>query len=133
MGYLRVGMVGLMVSVSVAPTYAQTAPAFKFDTVQDLRSLCLANHPAPFRVFCMAYIEGSVETRMAFGGYMMTLPPIAGLGKIIAICPKGPVTRAAGAKIFENWANAHPEKWGESPIEGVIEAFSAAYPCGPAK
>jgi hypothetical protein len=47
------------------------------------------------------------------------------------ICHPG-VTYGALAQVFVNWADKHPEHWGDSTVDGVITALSETWPC-PAK
>jgi len=56
--------------------------------------------------------------------YNCALAPAANIPKAEA-----PYTTGASIQAFLNWADNHPERWGDSFSEGVIAAMIETFPC----
>ena len=99
--------------------------SFRLQDTQALVTACSvpADHAMHARAnaFCLGYMSGA----MHFYGAAVKSPKVEPF-----VCPPGEVSRAEVRKIFLNWAAAHPERLDEPPIEGLVRAAVAAFPCG---
>ena len=50
-----------------------------------------------------------------------------GISKIA--CPNSDVTLDGFRTVFVNWIEGHPEHQGDKPLDGLMRAAAATYPC----
>lgn len=120
----------LLLLVALAVGYGATALAvdstdFKAKTTRNLANLCsVAWGDQEYEAamgFCLGYLDAALDYHHAIASGDLVKP---------ISCPKGPVTRQELVDVFLAWAKSNPDLLdGESPIQGVMRAASAKWPC----
>jgi hypothetical protein len=126
----------IALTVPLTPTIAATKGPDYYN-VQDLLRWC--NSKADFeRDTCMGYIAGASDLMTMTGGATLAFNDTfkdqgktAGMLSVYSICPRDPVTYGASIQVFKNWAEKHPEKWGQPAIFGVWVALTEIWSCLP--
>ena len=72
---------------------------------------------------CAGYVTGAAHLL----GVLGTIDEYRAFG----ICP-GTAAPAAFVQAFMNWSDAHPERWGDDALVGVVIALRDVWPCGAA-
>jgi hypothetical protein len=107
------------------PAMAVEISNFTLGTTRDLVALCSAPPDDPLYAeglqFCYGYLAGMAQLHRALV-QADDIKPVA--------CPRYEVTREALARVFLDWARAHPGTMDELPAESVMRAAVAAWPCG---
>jgi hypothetical protein len=70
--------------------------------------------------FCLGYMTGAMHLYTAAAAS----PNVKEF-----VCPGRVVSRAEMRDIFLRWAAAHPERLSEPPIDGLLRAAVAEFPC----
>ena len=79
---------------------------------------------------CIGYITG-IGDMMGLNGLLIAKydEGVINLNHL-AFCPGKPApTYGATLQVFKNWAQRHPERWGDKAFVGVIAALREAWPC----
>jgi hypothetical protein len=107
-----------------APVAAAQPEDFQARTTAEFAKLCDADPTssgyAEAVQFCYGYITGAAQF------YYAALGP-EGIAPIA--CPPAGVTRQQAVDMFLTWAQAHPELMNEEPIQGLMRAAAATWPC----
>lgn len=94
--------------------------------VNKLKSDCESQSEG--KIYCLGRVSGIFEM-MQLNATNLTAAS-NGRTRILAVCKvQGGPSNGAVAQIFLNWANAHPEKWSEPDLVGVVTALSKTWPC----
>lgn len=102
-----------------APAATQAAdPAV---SVQGLYQQCTGGTPE--QVYCLGYITGVAESMIVLGGGRDSSAHSFG------VCSKVTISPAAEVQAFKNWAERHPEMWGQIRYIGVLFALREHWPC----
>lgn len=116
-------------ALAAASTTALAEPAredFEAMTVASLVRLCSADEGSDIGKyaigFCYGWIEG-VEQLYAelLRDERFDVKPVA--------CPGRVVTRDETRKIFIAWAAGNPDSANLEPLQGIVEAMRATFPC----
>ncbi len=108
-----------------AQTLALTPDDFTVKTTDDLVKLCKVDPGADLynaaRAFCLGYVDGAWDYHQAL---------TAGASFNAIACPGPDVTRDEAIDVFLDWAKKHAKSvGGETPVHGVMRAFSDEWPC----
>ena len=124
-------MKGLFLGIAAAlicmppVTYAADSPEFNVKTTADLVKLCSMPVDAMFYQAGMGYCLGFIDAAHDYHAAITSgdlLKPIA--------CPGQDVTRRQIVDVFLDWAAKNPDLLAnESPINGVMRAVTAKWPC----
>jgi len=119
----------LVVIVFLLPGFAGavTEKDFQAETTQDLLNLCTASADDPFYHqavnFCHGYLVGAYQYYEAVS---------SGPKGIKFVCPPDPVpSRNDSINEFIEWAKAHPQHMGESPVETEFRFLMEKWSCKP--
>jgi hypothetical protein len=84
------------------------------DNVQQLLQACSADNPSYDLFYCAGRVGGIADVLVMNGLLIVNYNDrSAGLQRL-SICPGNPApTHGAEVQIFKNWAQSHPERWGE--------------------
>ena len=94
---------------------------------QALYRMCRNEHDPNFAL-CLGYISGISDIMGAMGDYNKQ-KHIKDLGSW-SFCAQQPIlSYGAIVQTFVNWAQAHPERWSENQMLGVIFALREKFPC----
>ena len=108
-----------------APALAVEEADFTAATTGDLVQLCSVQPGEPLyaeaRQFCYGYIGGAAHFHRALVQGGDRFAPVA--------CPERQVSRQEIVAVFLDWAEAHPELMNEPPVEGLMRAAAAEWPC----
>ena len=117
----------LVVIVFLLPGFAGavTEKDFQAETTQDLLNLCTASADDPLYHqavnFCHGYLVGAYQYYEAVS---------SGPKGIKFVCPPDPVpSRNDSINEFIEWAKAHPQHMGESPVETEFRFLMEEWPC----
>lgn len=114
-------VVGLLLMATGAG--AQDAKQFELRTTRDLVKLCdiPANHPLSKEAigFCLGYIEGIADFHDS----------LAATERKRIACPPSGTTRRQAARVLIDWAEANPAMMDRPPLEGLLRAAEAKWPC----
>ena len=118
----RVVIASMTVTLLNLPTTAA-----EMDTVQKLLLECKQSEPSTDKVFCIGFI-GGISDMMIINSQLLSHDGEKSVE--FAMC-EGNEHTAYGAKVqaFINWADSHPQRWGEHQALGVAEALRLAWPC----
>lgn len=103
--------------------------ATHFYTGNQLIARCTDNNPATRNLnltACVSYIVGVVDEHVL---YAEQIKLERTFHLMVPFCPPDGVTQGQIAKVFVQWANAHPEKLHESAARLAHLALSEAWPC----
>jgi hypothetical protein len=116
-----------------APVTAQTSPPTSVDVVVesfhlrdagDLVTACSVNKESELyaraNAFCLGYMSGAMQ----FYSAAVASPDVTPF-----ICAGRDISRAEMRTIFLDWAKNHPDRLGEPPIDGLVRAAVAQFPC----
>jgi hypothetical protein len=119
----------LVVIVFLLPGFAGavTEKDFQAETTQDLLNLCTASADDPLYHqavnFCHGYLVGAYQYYEAAS---------SGPKGIKFVCPPDPVpSRNDSINEFIEWAKAHPQHMGESPVETEFRFLMEKWSCKP--
>jgi hypothetical protein len=119
----------LVVIVFLLPGFAGavTEKDFQAETTQDLLNLCTASADDPLYHqavnFCHGYLVGAYQYYEAVS---------SGPKGIKFVCPPDPVpSRNDSINEFIEWAKAHPQHMGESPVETEFRFLMEKWSCKP--
>lgn len=90
-------------------------------SIQHLYEECMAADLHE-QMFCAGYINAAMDSMIVLGADTSS-------ARAFGICPKVAVTAGAGAQVFKNWAQKHPEAWGLMRYVGVAWALKETWPC----
>ena len=117
----------LVVIVFLSPGFAGsvTEKDFEAETTQDIVNLCTASTDDPLYHqavnFCHGYLVGAWDYYEAVS---------SGPKGIKFVCPPDPVpSRNDSFNRFIEWAKAHPQHMGESPVETEFRFLMEEWPC----
>ncbi|ESY58314.1 hypothetical protein X745_04670 [Mesorhizobium sp. LNJC374B00] len=115
----RVGAIAL-IAAGLVPSHASAAQGGL--TTQELLNNCNASPGSSAVSLCIGYVSGVADTMMQVRGSDADL---------VGSCPSQNPTPTYGAyrQVFKNWAEKHPEKWGEPMFHGVRDALREMWPC----
>ncbi|MDT8345453.1 MAG: Rap1a/Tai family immunity protein [Thermohalobaculum sp.] len=99
---------------------------FEAVTVASMARLCAADQGTEIGKyavgFCYGWIEGVEQFYAALlGDERFDVKPVA--------CPGRVVTREETRKIFIDWATANPDAGNLEPLDGIVRAVRATFPC----
>ena len=108
-------------------TGAVTEKDFQAETTQDFLNLCTASADDPLYHqavnFCHGYLVGAYQYYEAVS---------SGPKGIKFVCPPDPVpSRNDSINEFIEWAKAHPQHMGESPVETEFRFLMEKWSCKP--
>ena len=119
----------LVVIVFLLPGFAGavTEKDFEAETTQDIVNLCTASTDDPLYHqavnFCHGYLVGAWDYYEAVS---------SGPKGIKFVCPPDPVpSRNDSFNRFIEWAKAHPQHMGESPVETEFRFLMEKWSCKP--
>jgi hypothetical protein len=121
-------MFGIFLSAAAACAQAAFTPEeFRLDRAQELVNVCTVStsHPNYEEAygFCVGYFTGAMHYHRALA---------KGPDRKVIVCPEHTVTRAEIISVFIAWAEENPQYLNEDPIEAVMRAAVAKWPCAPA-
>lgn len=109
---------------AAAPALAVETEVFEVRTTSDLVELCSADPADPLHAeatqFCYGYMAGAAHFHQAM---------VHGDGIEPLACPREEVTRQDLVAVFLDWAEANPQHMDELPVESVVRAAVAEWPC----
>ena len=104
-----------------------TRADFRMLTTQHLYNLCAASKDDPYRdravYFCFGFFTGAAHYHRALG---------SGQGTIVCPPNNRRISRLEAVRVFLAWAQGNRQHMAEKPIDGVVRALVAKWPC-PAK
>ena len=119
---MRARLLGVIGAVAVAAlalqaqsARAQTQSPPQIKTAAELAANCKAQSP-----FCYGYMTGAYN-------FYQEVYAAGGISKIA--CPDSKVTLDGFRTVFVNWLEGHPQYQDEKPIDGLMRAAAATYPC----
>ena len=100
---------------------------FQVVTTKDLIDLCTTAPDDPLYPhainFCHGYLVGAYHYHEAAS---------SGPKGVRLVCPPDPMpTRNDTIDMFIDWAKAHPQHWGEPPVESQFRFLMEKWPCKP--
>jgi hypothetical protein len=96
-------------------------------TVQSLLMKCSGRVGSLDSIFCVARV-GGIADALGFNGYLVSHGAV-GLEKFATYASKPVPTYGADIQVFKNWAEKHPERWGDTDMVGVATALQETWPC----
>jgi hypothetical protein len=118
---------GFGIILCAAATCAQAAftpEEFRLDRAQELLDICTVStsHPNYMEAygFCVGYFTGAMHYHRALA---------KGPEHKAIVCPDHTVTRAEAISVFVAWARVNPQYMTEEPMEAVMRAAVAKWPC----
>ena len=124
MRYFRILLVAVMLGPA-GTAFALDTSDFKAKTSRNLVNLCSASPEhedyQAARGFCLGYLDAVHDYHRVISSGDLVNP---------VSCPGGPVSRQELSDVFLAWAKANEKMLDtESPIQGVMRASSARWPC----
>ena len=108
---------------------ATTVEDFDLRTAEDLVDLCAVPDNDPMveaaRGFCYGFLSGAGSYHRAVNAGKNAHP--------LFCLPEQKLSRAEGATLFVDWARAHPQSLGETPVDALVRFAVATWPCTQAK
>ena len=125
---MKTKFIGVILALAFGTAQAAFAPEqFKLDRAQELLDICTApdSHPDYLEAygFCVGYFTGAMHYHRALA---------SGPDHKTIVCPHHTVTRAEAIAVFVAWAKENPQYMSEEPIQAVMRAAVAKWPCKPA-
>lgn len=124
MKYMVIGM--MLTTVLGTAQAAFTPDEFKLDKAQELLDICTVStsHPDYLEAygFCVGYFTGAMHYHRALA---------KGPDHKVIVCPEHTVTRAEAIAVYVAWAKDNPQFMNEEPMETVMRAAVAKWPCKP--
>jgi hypothetical protein len=117
---------GLLGSIAlVYPVQAVEVGDFELQTTQDLVDVCSADPDGSLgpeaQQACYGYIAGTIHFYSSLVAGGDRFKPI--------VCPDRELTRQEVAELLVDWAKDNPDHMQALPVEGVLRAAVATYPC----
>lgn len=107
------------------PALAAEVGNFDLQATRDLVALCSDSQDDPLYAeamqLCYGFIAGVAQLHRALVN-ADDVKPVA--------CPRHAVTREALVQVFLSWARANPAEMDALPVDGVMRAAAAEWPCG---
>jgi len=118
---------GLILAAGFGAAQAAFVPEeFKLEQGSDLLDICTisTSHPgyAEAYGFCVGFFTGAMHYHRALA---------KGPEHKAIACPEHTVTRAEAIAVFIAWAHDNPQYLTEEPIEALMRAAVAKWPCKP--
>jgi hypothetical protein len=118
--------------LSVWPGLGQAQPdsspvdAYRPETTKQLLDLCTPADPPDLQAaaFCMGYASGVMDYHDA-----ATSDP----GVAPVVCAPDTVVPSETLQVFLAWARKNAQYWDEPPLQGLLRAASAEWPCKPSE
>lgn len=114
-------LIGTLVSHGVQAQQPQ------FD-VQELYDQCKQKSDTQASTFCLGFIAGIADV-MRHNGDRRSSMDAAQWAAVSELALCGGPSYGAYIQAFMNWAQKHPEYWGERNFQGVVAALHQAWPC----
>ena len=116
---------GMVLAAGFASAQAAFVPEeYKLDQAQELLDVCTVStsHPDYLEAygFCVGYFTGAMHYHRALA---------KGPERKAIVCPEHAVTRAEAISVFVAWARDNPQYMAEEPIEAMMRAAVAKWPC----
>ncbi len=122
-----IGLLFLMVLLLPVTAGAVSEQDFEVQTTENMIILCTASADDPLYHhainFCHGYLVG------AFHYYEVVSSGPAGVQLVCAPDPQP--SRNTTVDMFIDWAKAHPQYWGEPPVESQFRFLMEKWPCKP--
>jgi len=122
-----ISLLFMMVFLLPAIAGAVSEKDFEVQTTENIINLCTAATDDPLYHqainFCHGYLVGAYRYYEAAGSGP------AGL-KLVCL-PDPPPSRNDSIGMFIDWAKAHPQHWGEPPVESQFRFLMEKWPCKP--
>ena len=119
----------LLAAVILFPGFAGAVSEkdFEVQTTENIVILCTATTDDPLYHhainFCHGYLVGAYHYHEAAS---------SGPKGVRLVCPPDPMpTRNDTIDMFIDWAKAHPQHWGEPPVESQFRFLMEKWPCKP--
>ncbi len=123
-----VAVMALVSALGIGAAGAVELDDFKILKTRNLYNLCSApaasDYFAEARQACFGFIYGA-------GLFYYELVRTEKIRKVV--CADGEITRESARQAFVAWAADHPERMDESPIDGLMRAAVARWPCDEAR
>ena len=127
---MRQKTVILLLAIAILlPSFAGAVSEKNFEvkTTEDIINLCTASPDEPLYHqainFCHGYLVGAYHYYEAVS---------SGPKGIKFVCPPDPrPSRNDLIDMFIDWARAHPQHWGEPPVESEFRFLMEKWPCKP--
>jgi hypothetical protein len=121
-------MFGIILGAAAASAQAAFTPdEFRLDRAQELVDICTVStsHPDYLEAygFCVGYFTGAMHYHRALA---------RGPDQKAIVCPDHTVTRAEAISVFVAWAKKNPQYLNEEPMQALMRAAVAKWPCTPA-
>jgi Rap1a immunity proteins len=118
---------GMVLASTFGTTQAAFVPEeFKLDQARQLLNVCTVSTSNPNYLeaygFCVGYFTGAMHYHRALA---------KGPDHKAIVCPEHTVTRAEAISAFVAWAKDNPQYLTEEPLEAVMRAAVAKWPCKP--
>ena len=114
----------ILIAAAAGAQAAFTPEEFKLDQAQELLDICTVStsHPDYLEAygFCVGYFSGAMHYHRALA---------KGPDRKAIVCPGHTVTRAEAISVFVAWARTNPQYLAEEPLEAVMRAAVAKWPC----
>jgi hypothetical protein len=116
--------IGFAIGVFVA-----TSSAYANDNVAALLQQCNAEYASTDWFYCVGKV-GGISDVMDLNGLLYSSGKGGTNLSPLSTCPNKP-TLPYGARLqaFKNWAQIHPERWGDQDFIGVMTALREVWPC----
>ena len=116
---------GIILAAGFGTAQADIAPdKYKMEQASDLLDLCTVDTSNPVNAeaygFCVGYFTGAMHYHRAMA---------KGPDHKAIVCPEHTVTRAEAISVFVAWAHSNPQYLNEEPIEALMRAVVAQWPC----
>lgn len=118
---------GLILAAGFGTAQAAFVPEkYKLEQASDLLDICTVNASNPITAeaygFCVGYFTGAMHYHRALA---------KGPDHKAIACPDHKVSRAEAIAVFVAWAHDNPQYLTEEPIEALMRAAVAKWPCKP--
>lgn len=111
-------------SLMAGQSLALSVDDFVVSRTGELVKLCSApeddRYRDPARGFCLGYLDATWDYHQAL---------TKGEDFTALACPDAGVTRDDALRVFLQWAEANSDNLDETPVQGVMRAFAAKWPC----
>lgn len=129
---MRQTLAAIALLLSVWPGLNQARPesspvdAYRLETSKQLLDLCAPAEPPDLEAaaFCMGYASGVMHYYNAMASNPDAQP---------VVCAPDTVSRSELLRVFLAWARRNARYWDEPPVQGLLRAASAEWPCKPSQ
>ena len=122
---MRTAVSALVAFALAGPAVAAEISDFELQTTADLVALCNSAGSDPLAAeaqqACFGYIAGATHFYRSLVAGGDRFKPV--------VCPGRELSRQEVAALLVAWADDHPNQLDELPVEGIIRAVVAEYPC----